>query len=148
MTEMSVVFASTHFRWAEFDSHDGTPLPVAMKPSIRHLCLGVLEPLREAWRHPIMIVSGWRSPAWNARVGGADKSQHVEGTAADIRPLDLGGLPYFRKLIRDMVRAGKLADLGGYGVYTGWVHVDVRPRKPNGALYVWRGRGMGSEPAM
>ncbi len=33
---------------------------------------------------PIIITSGYRSPAYNKRVGGVSRSQHLKGNAADI----------------------------------------------------------------
>ncbi len=44
----------------------------------------VLDPLREAWGRPIAVSSGYRCPALNRAVGGAARSQHLTGQAADI----------------------------------------------------------------
>ena len=49
-----------------------------------HLCTHVLEPLREAMRHPVKIGSGYRSKAVNTAVGGVIRSQHMSGQAADL----------------------------------------------------------------
>lgn len=48
------------------------------------LCQQVLQPLREFYRKPISINSGYRSLTLNALVGGVDNSQHTKGQAADI----------------------------------------------------------------
>lgn len=48
------------------------------------LCRNVLEPLRELIAEPLIVTSGYRSPEVNKGIGGAKKSQHVEGKAADI----------------------------------------------------------------
>lgn len=46
---------------------------------VRH----VLQPVRDHFRRPVIITSGYRSPALNAQLGGADDSQHTRGEAAD-----------------------------------------------------------------
>lgn len=44
----------------------------------------VLDPLREEFGEPIIVNSGYRSPALNKEVKGAANSQHIFGYAADI----------------------------------------------------------------
>jgi zinc D-Ala-D-Ala carboxypeptidase len=51
---------------------------------LRRLCQMVLEPLRIALDRPIVVSSGYRCPEVNAMVGGAKRSHHVQGRAADI----------------------------------------------------------------
>ncbi|MDR1515495.1 MAG: peptidase M15 [Synergistaceae bacterium] len=46
--------------------------------------LQMLEELREEAEIPLVVTSGYRCPAHNRRVGGAPRSLHVEGCAADI----------------------------------------------------------------
>lgn len=142
---MSLTHVSDHFSWQEFDCHSGEEMPDAVKPSIRRLCVEVLELIRKEWSSPIIIVSGWRSEEYNKRIGGAGQSRHVTGEAADIRPVSLEQLQFFRSTVERMIKDGRLAALGGYGVYRGWLHVDVRMRKPNGMIARWEGRGVGSE---
>ena len=48
-----------------------------------------LDLLRRAWREPIAVNSGWRCAPHNAEVGGAERSRHLIGCAADIRPVPL-----------------------------------------------------------
>ena len=54
------------------------------KDAVRELTLTVLQPLRDAWRKPLTINSGYRCPSLNTAVGGAPMSQHTKGEAADI----------------------------------------------------------------
>src|SRR4051794_26311569 len=79
---------STHFRWSEFRCHDGTPAPGFAHDDLRRLCRRYLEPLRRRYG-PVWIISGYRTPEHNERVGGAPQSYHVyrearPGTAADV----------------------------------------------------------------
>ena len=62
---------------------DNTPSQ-AVVDKLTALIENVLDPLREAWGAPIIVTSGYRSPALNRAVKGAPTSQHVLGEAADI----------------------------------------------------------------
>lgn len=70
---------------------------------------------------PISIISGYRDPAHNQRVGGATNSQHMYATAVDV------SLPY------DAVRkVNRFSGIGCVGYVGGDVaHVDVRHAGPN-----------------
>lgn len=68
----------------------------------------------------ITIISGHRTEKYNATVPGAAKdSEHVKGTAADIK---IKGVS-----TDDLQRLARAIGVGGVGVYTrqGFVHVDV-----------------------
>lgn len=120
-----------HFRSEEFDQparHDFQREPYPEKwhaTRLRVLC-DVLEVIRKEISCPIKIVSGYRSEAYNKKIGGARHSQHVQGRAADIQSAALGA-----GALHDMVlycyKTGKLPFLGGLGLYPTFVHVDVRP---------------------
>ncbi len=70
---------SEHFTVAELRSKgDGTCY-------VRRELVMALETFRQAWgAQPVRILSAYRDPAHNRRVGGASRSQHVAGLAADI----------------------------------------------------------------
>ena len=85
-----------------------------------------LEVLRAALGRPITILSGFRTAAYNRRIGGARASQHVEGRAADIVVKGLSATAVHAKLL-ELHAVGKLPRLGGLGAYHGFTHVDVRP---------------------
>jgi uncharacterized protein YcbK (DUF882 family) len=144
---VSVTNITPNFAWAEFACHDGTGTPIEAQPNLRRLCGAILEPLRLQWGGPIIIISGYRSPLWNFRIHGAEKSRHVVGDAADIRPVAIDRLPSFKSMLEDMLHDGRLPQLGGLGLYEHWVHVDGRPRKADGTLARWSGIGVGSEVA-
>ena len=80
-----------HFKLSEFTkSSTATARKIGNTPSeqvisnLKLLCEQVLEPLREYFNCPIIISSGYRSPALNKAVGGVANSQHMTGEAADI----------------------------------------------------------------
>ena len=54
-----------------------------------HLAEAVLQPVREHFGKPVMISSGYRSPALCEAIGSSSKSQHAKGEAADF---EIGGV--------------------------------------------------------
>ena len=48
-----------------------------------HLAESILQPVREHFGKPVMISSGYRSPALCEAIGSSAKSQHAKGEAAD-----------------------------------------------------------------
>ena len=71
-----------HFKLSEFTkSSTATARKIDNTPSqevisnLQALCQNVLEPLREYFNCPIIIDSGYRSPALNKAVGGVANSQ-------------------------------------------------------------------------
>jgi len=84
---------SQHFTLAEFCASEvaarrglDNTIPPELIPNAVALCENVLEPARAALG-PIRVNSGYRSRALNLKIGGAVKSQHILGQAADIIPL-------------------------------------------------------------
>lgn len=65
--------------------------------NIREKLLPALNGLREAWGDGIRITSGYRSLELNTAIGGAKKSMHMKGLAADLVPVngDLKLFEYF-----------------------------------------------------
>jgi len=115
-----------NFTREEFDCKDGTKVPVELMPNIQKLA-GQLQILRDNLGESIHINSGYRTPAYNKRIGGVSNSQHVLGKAADITcksktPKQLAAV------IEKMIGNGSLK-IGGLGVYPGFVHVDIRAGK-------------------
>jgi uncharacterized protein YcbK (DUF882 family) len=143
------MFVTEHFSWQEFCCHDGAPVPEALQPEVHRLCSTVLEPLRQRWGSPLVLISGYRSESYNIRVGGALHSQHLAGRAADVAPIERAATAQLAALVETMIREGALPELGGFGVYPrqGWVHLDVRNRERNAAIMRWQGKGTGSEVA-
>jgi hypothetical protein len=61
---------------------DNTPSDTHIQNLI-HLAESVLQPVREHFGKPVMISSGYRSPALCEAIGSSTKSQHARGEAAD-----------------------------------------------------------------
>ncbi len=123
---------SPHLTWEELACRDGSPYPLDFRADGR---LAVLVAEFEALRKecgPLLVNSAYRTPQWNARVGGKPDSQHLHGRALDLVPVQCG--------VDDLYRAAKerskLGKLNGIGLYKCFVHVDVRPSH---LLIEWRG---------
>ena len=59
----------------------------------------LLDPLREAWKSPIKVTSGYRCGVLNRAVGGSSTSAHLYGCAADIVPVN-GKITEFKEFCR------------------------------------------------
>ncbi len=80
---------SEHFLLGEFTktkhkTADGNIPSHAVIENLKRLCPW-LEELRRRYNEPIIINSGYRSPAVNKLAGGAKTSNHLTGCAVDIR---------------------------------------------------------------
>lgn len=134
---------SSHLSWKELACHDGTPYPREWRFD-RAVTLAVtFEDVRALLGEvPIVILSGYRTQAYNSRLeGAASKSQHVQGRALDLSHPILTPRQVFIA-IRRAQRAGTLPLLGGLGLYRSFVHMDVRPKVPKGHLALWAGSGV------
>ncbi len=109
------------FDTKEFESKDGRPSPFDDTVVKRDLIV-MLNAIRSRYGRPIVVTSGYRSPEHNKAVGGVINSQHVLGTAADIKPLEenMSDLPELQAICDEMNVHG------GVGFYDTFVHIDVR----------------------
>jgi len=88
---MNNIQFTPHFELKEFtESATARRHGIANEPSfeavenLKALCVFTLEPLREELGLPLIITSGYRTKALNSLlVGHSNKSQHMEGCAAD-----------------------------------------------------------------
>jgi uncharacterized protein YcbK (DUF882 family) len=114
---------SANFKVREFVCKDGSDVVFISEGLVQ-----VLQAIRLHFDKPVTINSGYRTPAYNKKVGGEAYSQHLYGTAADI--VVKGVEP------RDVAAYAEtiLPNTGGIGIYSNFVHVDVRAKKSR-----WKG---------
>jgi hypothetical protein len=104
---------SEHFSSSEFVCKDGS------QHTIDPRLIEMLEIVRAHFGKPVTIVSGYRSEAWNKQVGGASRSYHVKGMAADFKIDGVWPQSVYRFC------NGRFP-LSGLGLYRSWVHLDCR----------------------
>ena len=109
---------SKNFKVKEFACKDNSDV-VFVAPEL----VEVLQKVRVHFGKPVNINSAYRTPMHNDKVGGATYSQHLYGTAADIR---ITGVE--PKKIAEYANA-LMPNKGGIGTYANFVHIDVRETK-------------------
>ncbi len=95
--------------------HDGS-LVVARR------ALAMLDMLRSRLGAAVRLTSAYRCSYWNAKVGGAPNSRHVNGTAFDIA-LDGHDKATIERVARDL-------GFTGFGLnYRTFIHIDTGPAR-------------------
>ncbi len=112
------LYAGYKQAWGLYIAHDNVNT-FCLLPQLRWL----ISDFENHFRRKVVVTSGFRDPAYNGKVGGADGSYHMKCMAADIF------IPGVAK--RDMIAyAMRNSKVGGLGCYHGrnFIHVDVRDR--------------------
>ncbi len=124
---------SPHFSYREFASQGNGQILMR-----NELVLGLEHARQQMGGAPIKILSGYRDPRHNSKVGGSPTSQHMTGAAAD---LELSTI--------DVVKSwGVFTGIGAVSGTGKVVHVDVRdgdPKHPTLWMYLPEG-GIGDAP--
>lgn len=108
---------TSNFKVREFACKDGSDVIFVSDELVK-----VLQQIRDHFGKAVTINSGYRTPTYNKKIGGATYSQHMYGTAADIvvsgvKPSDV------------YAYANSILKAGGVGKYDTFTHVDVREVK-------------------
>ena len=117
---------TTNFQLSEFACNDGTPVPEELQCNTQKLAKN-LQVLRDEIGESLTILSGYRSPSWNKKVGGKTASYHMKGMAADLTTKSFTPKQLHAK-IEKLIAAGKMQQ-GGLGLYPGFCHYDIRKTK-------------------
>jgi hypothetical protein len=102
--------------------------------NLKVLAEKVFQPIRENFRVPILISSGYRSKELNAAIGGSLTSQHCSGEAIDI---DMDGTPHgvtnadVFNFIKDKLDFCQLIWEFGTATNPDWVHVSYKVKGGN-----------------
>ena len=115
-----------NFSLAEFACKDGTPVPGEYVCNVKELA-DQIQALREYLGGPLTVMSSYRTPAHNKKVGGAKNSQHLTASAADLKSPNHTP-KQIKAAIEKLIAAGKMKQ-GGVGLYPTFVHYDIRGKK-------------------
>lgn len=104
---------------------DNNPPPAVIK-ALERTALG-LEGVRMLLGAPVLVSSGYRSPALNKAVGGSVKSQHMTGQAVDFICPGFGSPA---QIVRAIIKSGMQYDQV-IVEFDRWVHLSFsdKPRK-------------------
>lgn len=116
-------FISEHFLAKEFRCKDGSD-PICVNGAL----ISILELVRTKFGKPVLINSGYRTPSYNRKIGGAEFSQHMYGRAADIVVKGVEPEVVYNFLCEAFPKSC------GFGLYPSFVHVDCRATKSR-----WKG---------
>ena len=109
---------TANFKVKEFACKDGSD-PIFIAPEL----VEILQKIRTHFGKSVTINSGFRTATYNKKIGGATYSQHLYGMASDI--VVKGVKP---KVVAEYVET-LMPNKGGIGIYSTFVHVDVRETK-------------------
>lgn len=105
-----------NFKVGEFACKDGN-----FTCLIDDKLVAFLQFIRDYYGKPVKINSGYRTASYNKKVGGAGKSKHLIGQAADI---SIKGVTP-----KDIARLAEDMGILGIGLYDNFVHIDTRDSK-------------------
>ena len=111
-------YISKNFRVREFRCQDGSDVVF-----IESDLVDILQKIRDHFGKAVTINSAFRTFSHNKKVGGATYSQHLYGTAADIKVSGVAA-----SAVADYVET-LMPSTGGIGRYSTFTHVDVRKVK-------------------
>ena len=114
---------SNYFSVGEVTEKDRRRIPQTNKVKWNVIRLAnELDKVRCYWGAPIYVTSWYRPARINSMVGGVRGSQHIKGSAADIRP-DISRIYKFQSWLDKGLWKNRAL---GYGARKGFVHVDLR----------------------
>lgn len=106
----------------EILQYDARRKPVVGSPEEKALLViaGEFDAIRESWKGPLGVTSGYRPEPINRQVGGVSGSYHTKGMALDIYPIGESLESFHQWLIQRWS--------GGYGDgrHKGFIHIDTR----------------------
>jgi len=126
---------ATHFRWGEFlylpqwGVHAFPPLEVYLNLV---QTASKLHWIREYFRRPVLVTSGYRPAKYNVEIGGSRYSCHIKGMAVDFQIPGVAPDEVRVQLLPLLDHLSlRMEDLPG----ASWVHIDIKEPLTNGKRF-------------
>lgn len=119
---------------------DNNP-PAEARANLQLLC-NSLEQVRALFGAPVIVSSGYRSPAVNQRIGGARTSKHLQGLAADFTVFGLSPREVVLRVSESAIPFDQLIL-----EFDNWVHLAVSRGVPRRQVLTIR-KGTGYLPGL
>lgn len=141
---------SDHFWLSEFTkSQTAARRGINNQPSkniiaqMQALCEHVLEPVRAHFHRPVVLSSGYRSPALNRAIGGSSSSQHCKGQAADFELPGVSNVDVARWIKDNLIFDQLILEFYQRGdPNSGWIHCSFNEgANRDQVMTAWRKNG-------
>ena len=111
--------------FSEYTGSGNIKINGGVDTNIDNILQSKIDAIASEYAKPFTIVSGYRDPEHNEKVGGVSKSQHLDHNAVDVSLDD--------KSIGSTLSFASIASkngIGGIGIYKpGSIHIDIGPRR-------------------
>jgi hypothetical protein len=147
---MNSLLCSDHFLWLELacrnrldTTFQGIPpgqiiaeYPLKWRTTRAVRLATVAEAIRAIWNLSLYLASVYRTPSYNAAVGGASGSQHVQGRAADVHPpLHVSPAELWAAVHQRVLDGAPGFEALGCLIRYDWgIHADCRARRADGSV--------------
>lgn len=112
------VYCTKNFSWKELLVNQTDKPTLEVLKNLLKIAL-VLQGYRDnLFKSPVTITSGWRSQAYNRKIGGAGMSFHTRGMALDFIVKGFSSAQV-QKILDNVHK-------GGLEYANGWTHIDIR----------------------
>ena len=115
-----------HFKLEEFDSPDELGSGAKMNEDL----LTMLDSVRDKFKKPITINSGYRTVSHNKKVGGKRTSSHLNGLAVDISCRTSSDRFELLNILREV-------GFNRIGMGSTFIHVDIDLRKAQNVIWTY-----------
>jgi zinc D-Ala-D-Ala carboxypeptidase len=108
---------------------DNAPYQVVIS-NLQFLAEKILQPVRDHYKLPVIVNSGYRSPAVNEATKGSRFSQHMTGEAADFEIPGIDNKELAEWIVKHLTFDQLILEFYTHGnTNSGWVHCSYNPLK-------------------